>query len=147
MNLYLTTETENKLRTIISNIKSFYIIDVQSFINSFQLDLTKQYNIYFLNSELLENIKQISKLKKYQGIIYINKNLDECIIKNLQNKVKSIKDINKIVLLDNGSIPKHKDIYDLFEQIYFYERFCKNKIIDYSTLQKENENYKKKTLK
>lgn len=147
MNLYLTTETENKLRTIISNIKSFYIIDVQSFINSFQLDLTKQYNIYFLNSELLENIKQISKLKKYQGIIYINKNLDECIIKNLQNKVKSIKDINKIVLLDNGSIPKHKDIYDLFEQIYFYERFCKNKIIDYSTLQKENEIFKKKTLK
>ena len=134
MNIYLTTETENKLRTIISNIKSFYIIDVQSFINSFQLDLTKEYNIYFLNSELLENIKQISKLKKYQGIIYINKNLNECIIKNLQNKVKSIKDINKIVLLDNGSIPKHKDIYDLFEQIYFYERFCKNKIIDYSTL-------------
>ncbi len=134
MNIYLTTETENKLRTIISNIKSFYIIDVQSFINSFQLDLTKEYNIYFLNSELLENIKQISKLKKYQGIIYINKNLNECIIKNLQNKVKSIKDINKIVLLDNGSIPKHKDIYDLFEQIYFYERFCKNKIIDYSTI-------------
>lgn len=147
MNLYLTTETENKLRSIISNIKSFYIIDVQTFINSFQLDLTKEYNIYFLNSELLENIKQISKLKKYQGIIYINQNLNECIIKNLQNKVKSIKDINKIVLLDNGSIPKHKDIYDLFEQIYFYERFCKNKIIDYSTLQKENESLKKKALK
>ena len=32
--------------------------------------------------------------------------------KAIENQVK---DINKIVLLDNGSIPKHKDIYDLFE--------------------------------
>ena len=76
MNVYVTTESENKLRMLFTNIKSFFILDVQSFVSSFKLDLSKQSNVYFINTEILNQIQQASKLKKYQGIIYINKNLE-----------------------------------------------------------------------
>ena len=101
MNIYVTTESENKLKMLFTNIKSFFILDVQSFVNSFKLDLTKQSNIYFVNTELLNTIQASAKLKKYQGIIYINKNLDQRLLTNLQSKFKNVKEISKLVLLDN----------------------------------------------
>ncbi len=138
MNIYVTTESENKLRMLFTNIKSFFILDVQSFVNSFKLDLNKQSNIYFVNTEILNAIQQASKLKKYQGIIYINKNLDENLLFNVSSKFKQIKEINKIVLLDNGILPKHADLYDLCEEVFFYERFYKNKIIECQGIKKDD---------
>lgn len=138
MNIYVTTESENKLRMLFTNIKSFFILDIQSFVNSFKLDLTKQSNIYFVNTEILNAIQQASKLKKYQGIIYINKNLDENLLFNVSSKFKQIKEINKIVLLDNGILPKHTDLYDLCEEVFFYERFYKNKIIECQGIKKDD---------
>ena len=130
MNIYVTTESENKLKMLFSNIKSFFILDVQSFVNSFKLDLHKQTNIFLINTEIMNTIKQSAKLKKYQGIIYINKNLDQNLIMNLQSRFKNVNEINKIVLIDNSLLPKHKDLYAYCEEIFFYERFYKNKIID-----------------
>lgn len=138
MNIYVTTESENKLKMLFSNIKSFFILDVQSFVNSFKLDLNKQSNIYFVNTEIINAIQQASKLKKYQGIIYINKNLDETLLFNVSSKFKQIKEINKIVLLDNGILPKHTDLYDLCEEVFFYERFYKNKIIECQGIKKDD---------
>ena len=83
-----------------------------------------------INTEIMNTIKQSAKLKKYQGIIYINKNLDQNLIMNLQSKFKNVNEINKIVLIDNSLLPKHKDLYAYCEEIFFYERFYKNKIID-----------------
>lgn len=139
MNIYITTESETKLKMLFTNIKSFYILDVQSFVNSFKLDLTKQSNIYFINTELLNAIQYSAKLKKYQGIIYINKNLDQGLIKNLKSKFKHIKEINKFVLIDNGTIPKHTNLYECCEEIYFYERFVKNKIVECQGLKKDEQ--------
>lgn len=138
MNVYVTTESENKLRMLFTNIKSFFILDVQSFVSGFKLDLSKQSNVYFINTEILNQIQQASKLKKYQGIIYINKNLDETLLFNLQNKFKKIKEINKIVLLDNGILPKHRDLHNLCEEVFFYERFYKNKIIECQGIKKDD---------
>ena len=137
MNIYVTTESENKLKMLFTNIKSFFILDVQSFVNSFKLDLTKQSNIYFVNTELLNTIQASAKLKKYQGIIYINKNLDQRLLTNLQSKFKDVKEISKLVLLDNGALPKHTDLYNLCEEVFFYERFFKNKIIECQGLSKD----------
>ncbi len=131
MNIYITTESENKLKTLFSNIKSFFIIDIQQFINNFKLDLTKTTNIYLINTEIMNTICSAAKLKKYNGIIYINKNLNEEIIKNIQSKFKKVPDINKIILIDNSILPKHQDLYKLFDEIYFYERFQRNKIVDF----------------
>lgn len=130
MNIYITTEPESKLKTLFSNIKSFYILDVQQFINEVKLDLTKQCNIYLINTEIMSKVMTAAKLKKYQGIIYINKTLTPSIIRNLQSKFKNIKEISKVVLIDNGTLPKHTDLHNICEEVYFYERFCRNKIID-----------------
>lgn len=130
MNIYVTTESEVKLKTLFTNIKSFFIFDVQAFINDINLDLTKQSNIYFINMEIMNSICAASKLKKYQGIVYINKNLNKTIINNLKCKFKNIKEISKVVLIDNGTTPKLSNLYDACEEIYFYERFYKNKIIE-----------------
>lgn len=137
MNIYVTTETEPKLKMLFTNIKSFFILDVQSFVNSYKLDLNKQSNVYLINTELIEQIKASAKLKKYQGIVYINKNLDDRIIKNLQSKFKNVPEISKIVLLDNGIVPKHTDLFNVCEEVYFYERFCKNKIIECHGISKD----------
>ena len=138
MNIYVTTEPENKLKMLFTNIKSFFILDVQSFVNSFKLDLKKQANVYLINTEIMNTIKQSAKLKKYQGIVYINKNLDQTLLKNLQSKFKNVKEIGKIVLIDNNIVPKHKNLYNLCEEVYFYERFYKNKIIDCQNVIKDN---------
>ena len=129
-NIYITTEPENKLKMLFSNIKSFFILDVQSYIESLKLDLQKPANIYFINTEIINLIKQSAKLKKYQGIIYINKNLDQTLLKNLQSKFKNVDEIDKIILIDNILLPKLDKLYNLCEEVYFYERFRKNKIID-----------------
>ena len=134
MNVYITTEPEAKLKVLFSNIKSFYILDVQQFINELKLDLTKQCNIYLVNTEIMSKVMTAAKLKKYQGIIYINNTLNPEIIRNLQSKFKNIQEINKVILIDNGIVPKHTDLYNICEEIYFYERFCKNKIIDCNSL-------------
>ena len=129
-NIYITTEPESKLKMLFSNIKSFFILDVQSYIESLKLDLQKPANIYFINTEIINLIKQSAKLKKYQGIIYINKNLDQTLLKNLQSKFKHVPEIDKIILIDNILLPKLDKLYNLCEEVYFYERFRKNKIID-----------------
>lgn len=139
MNFYVTTEPITKLNTIISNIKSFYILDIQAFVKSFDLDLRKPSNIYYINTEIENEINQKSKLKKYHGIIYINKNLDGNIIKSLQTKFQKNGEINKIVLLDNSVVPKHYDLHSICDEIYFYEPFCKNKIIECKGLYKDED--------
>lgn len=136
-NIYITTESENKLKMLFTNIKSFFILDVQSYINNLKLDLNKPANIYFINTEIINLIKQSARLKKYQGIIYINKNLDQTLLKNLQSKFKHIDEIGKIILIDNILLPKHDNLYNLCEEVYFYERFYKNKIIDCQGIKKE----------
>lgn len=130
MNIYITTEPESKLKVLFSNIKSFYILDVQQYISDVKLDLTKQCNVYLVNTEIMNMVMTAAKLKKYQGIIYINKSIDPSIIRNLQSKFKNIKEINKVILIDNGTTPKHAHLHNICEEVYFYERFCKNKIVD-----------------
>lgn len=56
-NIYITTESENKLKMLFTNIKSFFILDVQSYINNLKLDLNKPANIYFINTEIINLIK------------------------------------------------------------------------------------------
>ena len=132
MNIYVTSEPASKLETLISNIKNFYVFDVQSFIQSLGLDVKKPSNIYYINNEIVSNIISQSRLKKYQGIIYINKNINENIYHNLKKKFQSVATIDKFVLIENGNAPKHKNLFKIFEEVFFYQRFKKNKIIEYN---------------
>ena len=74
----------------------------------------------------------MSKLKKYQGIIYINKNISATLYHNLKKKFQNVPTIDKFILIDNGNASKHKDLFSVFEEVFFYERFKKNRIIEYN---------------
>ena len=108
MNLYVTSEPQAKIENVIVNAKNFYIFDVQDFVASFGLDVTKPSNIYLINNEISSALNNISKLKKYQGIIYINKNLSENLYKSLKNVFSKNQSIDKFVLIDNINVPKWK---------------------------------------
>ena len=105
---------------------------MQKFIEDMGIDTRKPANVYYINNEITNELTTISKLKKYQGIIYINKNINEKILMNLKKKFQSCESIQKFVLIDNGNASKHRDMFELFEEVYFYQRFKKNKIIDYT---------------
>ena len=40
--------------------------------------------------------------------------------------------IDKFILIDNGNASKHKDMFSIFEEVFFYERFKKSRIIEYN---------------
>lgn len=74
----------------------------------------------------------VSKLKKYQGIIYINDNVSEQLYRSLKKKFGKEENIDKLILIDNGNVSKHKKLHGVFEEVFFYSRFRKNKIVDYT---------------
>ena len=108
------------------------MFDVQKFIDDMGLDVRKKSNIYYLNNEIVSDLTNVSKLKKYQGIIYINKNISEQLYHNLKKKFAGVPSIEKFILIDNGNASKHRELLDVFEEVYFYQRFRKNKIVDYT---------------
>ena len=130
MNIYITSEPAEKLEQLIVNLKNFYVFDVQKFIEDMDIDTHKPANIYYINNEISNELTTASKLKKFQGIIYINRNLSEKLYHNLKKKFKDCDSIGKFVLIDNGNASKHRELFDLFEEVYFYQRFRRNKIVD-----------------
>lgn len=90
-------------------------------------------NIYYINNKIVDDIINTSRLKKYQGIIYINKNISEVLYHNLKKKFGNVPTIDKFVLIDNGNASKHKDLFSVFEEVFFYERFKKNRIVEYTS--------------
>lgn len=130
-NLYFSIESSWKIKSMFINLKNFYILDIQDILNNFNLDLTKNTSVYFINNFILNKILLKAKIKNTQGIIYINKNLNEDIVLNIQkqfekNNLSSI--IEKYILIDDGQFPKLKFLYPKFEEILFFDRFQKNKL-------------------
>ena len=101
MNIYVTSESSAKIQNLIMNIKNFFIFDVQEFINNFNLDVSKPANIYLINNEITNTILSASKLKKYQGIIYINTNLTENLYYSLKKKFGNDEHIDKFVSFEH----------------------------------------------
>ena len=93
----MTTEPEQKLKQIFSNLKNFFVLDIDAFVKSMNVDLTKQTSVYLVNSEIEKLILSQAKLKKYQGIIYINRNLSKNLHDSLKARFRNAKEINKII--------------------------------------------------
>lgn len=129
-NIYITSEPEVKLKQVFSNLKNFFIMDVNLFVKELDVDLSKQTGVYLVNTEIEKTILSQAKLKKYQGVIYINKNLTIDLYNFLKKRFKRSRGINKLVLIDNGQFPKHMDLMGIFDEVIFYERFKKTKIIE-----------------
>lgn len=138
-NIYMSSDSESKLKTVYSNIKNFFILDVQAFVKSLNIDMNKPTSVYLINDEIEKLIISQAKLKKFKGIVYINKHLSEDLYYSFKQKF-SKKDSVKIILIDNGQFPKHEDIMDVFDEVIFYERFKKNKIVECNGFEKNDNN-------
>lgn len=126
----MTDEPEYKLKQVFSNIKNFFIFDVSAFVTSLNLNLNKQSSIYYINTEIEKHMLNALSLKRYNGIIYINKSLTEKLYQSINNKFKQQYKVDKIILIDDGQFPKHTDIMNIFDEVIFYNRFNKSKIIE-----------------
>lgn len=134
--IYMTSESESKLKQVYSNIKNYFILDVQSFVKSLNLNMDKSSSIYIINDEIQKLLLSQLKLKKFKGVIYINRNLTDNHYKSFKQCFKKYNEETKIILIDNGQFPKHTNIMNIFDEVIFYERFKKNKIIEFSGFEK-----------
>ena len=140
MKFYLTVESKYRIQNSFLNLNAFHIIDVQEIISSFNLDLSKQTNVFIINSYIEKSILNNAKSKRLQGIIYINNLLNETVIKNLYEMIKHNTNISQMVLLDDYYTPKLLNLYKNFEEILFFPSVRKIKIIECKPLNKNNEN-------
>lgn len=128
-NLYITVEPEKIISAIISNISSYYILDVQQIQKEQNLDWSKPANRYLLNNIITDIIKEKTRFKKVKGIIYINNQLTENVITALKRKFEK-NEIGKVVLIDDGEFPKLNFMYTYVDEVLFYQRFKRLKIIE-----------------
>ena len=91
-------------------------------------------NVYYINGRIIEDIISTSKLKKYQGIIYINKNLNSQLVQHVYKLVKRIPKIDTVVILDDDTFPKLKDLYKIVDEVLFFPSVKRVKILECKTL-------------
>lgn len=115
------------------------MLDVQNIINDMGIDPHKSTSVYLINEEITKIIKQQAVLKKVQGIFYIVNNITESLLQSLKKRITQWPEITDIVLIDNGQFPVHSNIMHLFNDVIFYERFKKNKIIACNTISADDE--------
>lgn len=125
-NLYLTSEPEKILVNSFTNIKSFYILNIDEILKNINVKNTSYK--YFLNKTITDTLIEQSSLKKIKGIIYINSNLNENVIKGLQNKIQTIENIESLILIDNGATLKLKALYNFVDEVLFFQKWRKIKI-------------------
>ena len=128
-NIYITTEPEQKLKQIFCNAKNFYMLDVKNLIASMNIDCSKASSIYLINEEIEKIIMSKAVLKRVRGIFYIVENLNERLINNIKIRLSKLSEVNEFILIDNGYCPIHQQYAHMFNDVIFYERFRKNKII------------------
>lgn len=133
MNLYFTIEPQAKIKSVLANVKSFYIIDMDEIrkengIKSSQA--LRPADKFFINSIIVERINVAARQKQIQGIVYINNQITPDILSGFKKITDSLGMNSKFVLLDDGRIPKCRMIHGLFEEVLFFERFRKLRITE-----------------
>lgn len=129
-NIYFTIEPEWKIKNIFVNLKKFYILNIDHILSEFELDLSKQYNVYYLNNYIINILGAKLNNKKLLGIIYINSHLNEKVFDNIYNFISNKEKINKFIIIDDGQFPKMTKLYNRFDEVLFFDRFKKIKILE-----------------
>lgn len=142
MNLYVTIESDRKLKNIFNNLSGFYIINVDALLAESNLDLSKRSHCFLINSEISRLISIGAKSKRYNGIIYINSALNKDIVNSLKESVEGMEksQVDDIILLDDYDLPKLKKLYKLFSEVTFFSSLKKTKIIQCTSLSKMSKN-------
>ena len=126
-NLYITQESDKTLSDSFTNIKSFFILDVEDIISEIN-PRTSSYR-YFCNKIIEDLLKEKSESKKIKGIIYRHKNLNETLILALKNKIETIPTIESLIIIDNSISLKLKRFYGLVDEVFFFQKWKKLKIL------------------
>lgn len=127
MKVYFTTEKINKLKDIILNIGSYYVINVPE-IKLISGGSDEPYAEYFVNTEIKDSFKTAHASKKYLGVIYINNTISKTTLDNIKDLCESESFSDEFILLDNSVMQKHKRVYCWFEEITFFTRLRKIKL-------------------
>jgi len=138
MKFYITIEGIQKLKRSFLNIKLFSIINVQEILENFKYDYNtmNEYEIFIVNKEIISLIKNYSKSKRIRGIIYSNPNLNNTVIKNLNEIINGFNNITEFVLIDEYNLPRLQRFYHLFNEIIFFPSIKKIRIIEATSISK-----------
>lgn len=132
MKFYISGETYTRLKNDITNINSYKIIDVDWILNSCGLDSNNEVHGYIISTEIKRMISEGLRNKKYAGIIYLNSKLDAGLVYSIKSTLLDIVgcDIVDINLFDDRDVPKYKHLYKLFDEVIFYSRYKRTKLIE-----------------
>lgn len=135
MKFYATIEPCRKLKNVFSNLSSFYIIDVDQILEESKLDITNKAHVYLINTELERLIINGAKSKRYNGLIYINSNINESVIDGIKGLINSLENSNvdSFVLLDDVDVPKLNMYYVMFDEVVFFPSMKRTRIIECSS--------------
>lgn len=138
MKFYVTSEKFENVKNAFLNFRSFSIINVQEIIDDFGYDKNNlnEYQMFIINDEIQNVIKDSVVKKKYFNIIYINEDLNTNVIESLKESIDDYKDIEKFVFIDDKedkSSPNFK-LYPLFDEIVFFPKTKRIKIVHCETI-------------
>lgn len=134
MKFYLTVESQEKIKSTFINLSVFHILDVNQIIVNYGLDMSKPYNEFFLNQEIEKIIAAQTKSKRVEGIIYINPKLNESLVIRLNKFLSKFPKIESIVLIDDATFPKIRNLHHMFEEVLFFPSVKRVKILECKTL-------------
>lgn len=134
MKFYLTVETQEKIKNTFLNLNLFYILDIEQVICEYGLDISKPHNQFLLSQEIEKIIVAQSKSKRLEGIIYVNKGLNEKIVAHIYKLVKKIDKIDTVVIMDDDSNQKLTKLYKLVDEVLFFTSVKRVKILECKTL-------------
>lgn len=134
MKFYLTVETQEKIKSTFINLSVFYILDVNYIIASYGLDMSKPFNQFFLSQQIEKIIATQSKSKRIEGIIYINPKLNDSLVVRISKMLKNYPRIEGIVLIDDSTFPRVRELHHLFDEVLFFPSVKRVKILECKTL-------------
>jgi len=137
MNFYITIEPFLKLRRSFSNLHKFYIIDVDEMLTNMNVDLQNPGQRFIVNSEIKRMLISAAKSKRYNGILYINSRVNNDSINGIKRFISTltVSNVEAFVALDDYDVPRMKNYYDLFDEVYFFPSLKKTKIIECKSIQ------------
>ena len=134
MKFYLTVETQDRIKNTFLNLNLFYMLDIEQVICEYGLDVSKPHNKFLLSQEIEKIIINQTKSKRIEGIIYINRNLNSQIVHHVYKLVKRIPKIDTVVILDDDTFPKLKELYKIVDEVLFFPSVKRVKILECKTL-------------
>lgn len=129
MKLYISNNLE-KVKSCFINLSKFYILDVQTLLQELGLDVTDKCNAFFVSRHIQDTIKNHAKSKRLEGIIYVNKNLNEKLFDSLFKTVTKLPKMENMVLIDDPIFQPLADFYPLFEEVMFFPTIRRVRILE-----------------